>query len=43
MNWYPREHERRRGCPPTDWNKEMKKTCGVATWKRVVLERKEWK
>ncbi|CAH1396599.1 unnamed protein product [Nezara viridula] len=43
MDWYPREHVRKRGHPPTDWDKEMKKTCGGAAWKRVALERKEWK
>ncbi|CAH1402868.1 unnamed protein product [Nezara viridula] len=32
----------KRGRPPTDWDKEMKKTGGAA-WKRVALERKEWK
>ncbi|CAH1397186.1 unnamed protein product [Nezara viridula] len=43
MDWYPTEHVRKRGRPPTDWDKEMKKTCGGAAWKRVALERKEWK
>ncbi|CAH1393455.1 unnamed protein product [Nezara viridula] len=43
MDWYPREHVRKRGSPPTDWDKEMKKTCKGAAWKRVALERKEWK
>ncbi|CAH1389476.1 unnamed protein product [Nezara viridula] len=43
MDWYPREHVRKRGSPPTDWDKEMKKTCEGAAWKRVALERKEWK
>ncbi|CAH1407403.1 unnamed protein product [Nezara viridula] len=43
MDWYPREHVRKRGRPPTDWDKEMKKTCGGAAFKRVALERKEWK
>ncbi|CAH1397326.1 unnamed protein product [Nezara viridula] len=43
MDWYPREHVSKRGRPPTDWDKEMKKTCGGASWKRVELERKEWK
>ncbi|CAH1406544.1 unnamed protein product [Nezara viridula] len=43
MDWYPRDHVRKRGRPPTDWDKEMKKTCGGTAWKRVALERKEWK
>ncbi|CAH1390770.1 unnamed protein product [Nezara viridula] len=43
MDWYPREHVRKRGRPPTDWDKEMKKTYGREAWKRVALERKEWK
>ncbi|CAH1396059.1 unnamed protein product [Nezara viridula] len=43
MGWYPREHVRKIGRPPTDWDKEMKKTCGGTAWKRVALERKEWK
>ncbi|CAH1402645.1 unnamed protein product [Nezara viridula] len=40
MDWYPREHVRKRGRPPTDLDKEVKKTCGGAAWKRVALERK---
>ncbi|CAH1391888.1 unnamed protein product [Nezara viridula] len=34
---------RKKGRPPTDWDKEMKKTCGETAWKRVALETKEWK
>ncbi|CAH1401352.1 unnamed protein product [Nezara viridula] len=43
MDCYPREHVRKRGRPPKDWDKEMKMTCGGAAWKRLALERKEWK
>ncbi|CAH1392896.1 unnamed protein product [Nezara viridula] len=34
MDWYPREHVRKRGRPPTYMDKEMK-TCGGAAWKRA--------
>ncbi|CAH1396570.1 unnamed protein product [Nezara viridula] len=43
MDWYPREHVRKRGRPPKDWDKEMKKTCRGAARKKVALERKDWK
>lgn len=35
--------KRKRGRPKIKWDHEMRKCCGGVAWKRVALDRAEWR